>query len=113
MPIDIEKTAGVFKVVKSMTNRQLAVTLFLIVTSVTLSFWFENRYAKLVDYQNDIKEQQVAIEKQKSEIAILKSQLISITNSLPDDQRKKAIELSIANTILTTGNISNLPHLPQ
>ena len=110
--IDVEKTAGIIDVIKSMSSRQMAVTLLLIALSVGLSFWFEKRYAKLVDYQNDIKEQQERLAAQEKDLTKLKFNMLAVVNSLDPETRKKVFELSNTSSILT-GNISNLPQIPQ
>lgn len=110
--IDVEKTAGIIDIIKSMTSRQLAVTLLLIALSVGLSFWFEKRYAKLVDYQNDLKIQQDRITAQEKDLNKLKFNMLAVVNSLDPETRKKVFELSNTNIILT-GNTSNVPNIPQ
>jgi len=110
--IDIDKTAGVIKVIRSMTSRQLAVTLLLMALSVGLSFWFEKRYAKLVDYQNDIKEQQDRLSAQEKDLNKLKFNMLAVVNSLDSETRKRIFELSNTSSILT-GNTSSIPQIPQ
>ena len=68
MPIDTEKTKGIIDTVKKMSSRELAVTLFLIVSGISGSFWIENRYAKIAETKSDIERAEQEIKKHKAEI---------------------------------------------
>lgn len=113
MAPEVKKIAEGIKIIRSMNNNQLAVTIILMVLSVALSFWFEKRYAKLVDTQNEIHSQQVDLDRQKTEINMLKVQLLTIVHTLPDEQRKKVLEQSALNTTLFSTPINNSRFIGQ
>jgi len=78
MAIDVEKTKGIIDVIKEMTSKELAVTLFLMVGSVSLAFWVENRYAKIEETQAEIEITRKEIKKTEQEIERHKFEIIQM-----------------------------------
>ena len=68
-----------------MSNMELAVMIGAIIMFTTVAFWVENRYAKLLDTQEKLGQQQ-------TEIRSLQMQLLQLINSLPEQQRKEFVE---------------------
>lgn len=68
MPVDVEKTESVIDTLKNMTSKELAVTLFLIISTVLLAFWVEGRYAKIEETRESIARTEMEIRKHKEEI---------------------------------------------
>ena len=99
MGIDVDKTAGIIGTLRKMSNKELAVTVCLIVASVAGAFWIENRYAKLRDTQE-------RIEQQQTQIIQLQTQILSVVNALPADVRREIVERSAAAQALGARNKS-------
>lgn len=126
MPVDIEKTKTIIDIIKSMTSAQMAVTIFLIVSSVLLTIWFERKYSnmidslvKIVDYEKDLQRQQQLIDqqkefvsKQKTEILVIRSQIRTVVNSLPAEIRKEFYTRSTHDKLLGDETIENKPMFP-
>jgi len=68
MSLDIDKTRGILDTLRRMSSKELAVTLFLICTSVSGAFWIENRYAKINETKLEIDKTETEIRKHKEEI---------------------------------------------
>jgi hypothetical protein len=100
--MDVEKTAGVIDVLKGMSSKELAVTLLLIIGAVGVAFWVENRYAKLVDTQ-------ARIEQQQQQLIQLQTQILNVVNALPSEVRREIVERSQAAQALNKSNREFIP----
>lgn len=68
MSLDPEKTATVIGTLRGMSSKELAVTVILVITAVSASFWIENRYAKIEETRASIERTEAEIRKHKEEI---------------------------------------------
>lgn len=102
MTVDIEKTASIITTLRRMSSKELATTIFLIIATVTSAFWIENRYAKLVDTQQ-------RIEQQQTEIIQLQNQILTVVAALPADVRHEIIERSTVNQAINRNKSTYIP----
>lgn len=96
-------TTSLIDILRNMNSKQIAAVLFVVIAAVGGAFWVENRYAKLVDTQNNIQQQQ-------TQILQLQSQILTVVNSLPVDVRKEIIERSTTSKAL---NIDKSNYIKQ
>ena len=68
MSLDPEKTSTVIETLRAKSARELAVTVILVVGAVSISFWIENRYAKIEETRASIERTEIEIRKHKEEI---------------------------------------------
>lgn len=90
---NLKETTDIIGILKKMTSKELAVTIIVAILSVTAAFWVENRYANLVQTQNEI-------QKQQTQVLHLQNQILTVVNSLPEEVRKEIIERAKASKAL-------------
>lgn len=91
---NVKETSGIIDILRKMTSKELAATIIVAGAAVGGSFWVEKRYAKLVDTQNNIQQQQ-------TQIIQLQTQILTLVNSLPADIRNEMVERSKASRALS------------
>ena len=83
--MDVENAEGVVSTIRGMSSKEIAVMVLLIILSVSVAFWVENRYAKLRDTQEVIKQQQ-------AQLIQLQTQILTVSQALTPEQRKEIVE---------------------
>jgi HAMP domain-containing protein len=78
MPVDIDKTKGIIDTLKGMSSKELAVTIFLIVSAVILAFWIEGRYAKIEETRAEIQKTEAYIRRTEAEIKKHKHEILQM-----------------------------------
>lgn len=81
--VDVEKTKGLIDVLKKMSSRELAVTLFLMVGAVSGAFWVEGRYAKIQETRTGIERTEADIRKHKEEIIQMHIRTLELIKAQP------------------------------
>ena len=93
----------IIETVRKMTSRQISAIIVIVCTCVSFVLWVENRYANLQETTNNIKSL-------STQIIQLQSQILSVVNSLPADQRKEVVDrASISNAFSTSPNHERQP----
>jgi hypothetical protein len=89
MPIDIDKSKSIIDTVRKMSSRELAVTLFLIVSSVVGAMWIENRYAKITETKQQIERTEQEIKKHKAEIIQMHIRTLELIRMQPKEVQEQ------------------------
>ena len=89
MTVDIDKSKSIIDTLRKMTSRELAVTLFLIVSSVVGAMWIENRYAKITETKQQIERTEQEIKKHKAEIIQMHIRTLELIRMQPKEVQEQ------------------------
>jgi len=89
MAVDVEKTKNIIDTLRKMTSRELAVTLFLVVSAVAGAMWIENRYAKITETKQQIERTEQEIKKHKAEIIQMHIRTLELIRMQPKEVQEQ------------------------
>lgn len=89
MAVDVEKTKNIIDTLRKMTSRELAVTLFLVVSAVAGAMWIENRYAKITETKQQIEQTEEEIKKHKAEIIQMHIRTLELIRMQPKEVQEQ------------------------